>query len=828
MDIIHKQKLAEVIFEHIRDGIIIIDRNYVIIAANKAVENWIEKPSSEIIGKNCIDLFHKKSSICPHCASKITFETNTVNIVTQKIIDGENTQYAELSVYPITDENGEVFECVIFIQDITERMLCHDEIMRLYNEVAQTKEYMEGIIENSADAIVTSDLNGIITSWNQGASKIYGFTKEEALGKFLPFVPDFLIDPEWEHNKRIREGEVIKRIETFRKRKDGTIITVSLTLSPIKNTAGKIIGISGISRDISEIKEVENELIRRNQELSRLFFISSAMRGTLELEKLLRMVLTAVTMGDGLGFNRAILFLVDEKRNLLKGAMGVGPTSHAEAGHIWESLSIEKKTLSDIMQEIESGPSAKNSYFDKLSSSLEIPLSEKTILTMTFKEKSSFNVKNVSEEPFSDHILIEKLGTHAYATVPLISRDKVIGVLWVDNYFNRKPILEEDIRFLNAFSNHVAAAIENARLFEQVRLTEQELENIFESISDMVYFVNSDYVIKNINKAVSLRLGKPAEEIIGKKCYEIFHGITEPWANCPHQKTIETKKAFVNEVENEYLGGTFIISSSPIFDMSGQFMGSVNIVRDVTEMKNLREKLIKTQRMAALGEVAARVAHEIRNPLISLGGFARRLRKNLDGNLKEYADIIAKEVLRLEGILNEILSFVKEVRISKETVNSQKLMEDTLSLIQSEIDEKNINLVRQYEQSAEVFVDPNRFKEALMNILKNAVQAVTTNGSIFVKTYTRNGLCVFEITDTGKGISEENMQFIFDPFFTTKEGGTGLGLAITNRIVEEHSGSIDVESKPEKGSTFKVLIPLADFSEKVLDKGGKKDEDTRG
>ena len=118
-------------------------------------------------------------------------------------------------------------------------MLCHDEVLRLYNEVTQTKEYLEGIIENSADAIVTSDLNGIITSWNKGAERIYGFTKEEAVGKFLPFVPDFLIDPEWEYTQRIRNGEVLKRIETFRKKKDGTIISVSLTLSPIKNVQGR-------------------------------------------------------------------------------------------------------------------------------------------------------------------------------------------------------------------------------------------------------------------------------------------------------------------------------------------------------------------------------------------------------------------------------------------------------------------------------------------------------------------------------------------------------------------------------------------------------------
>lgn len=808
MDIAQKQKITETIFENIRDGIIMLDRNYRILAINVAAGKWTEKPASDLIDKYCTDVFHDNKGICPHCAAKVTFETGEVNITTQKGNLRGITYYAELSAYPIKDETEEVTKCIVFIQDVTERMFCHEEMLGLYKEVAQTKEYLEGIIENSADAIVTSDLNGIIISWNKGAETIYGSTKEEAIGKFLPFVPDFLIDPEFEMAQRVINGEVLKDIETVRKRKDGTIITVSLTLSPVKDASGEVIGISSISRDISNKKRVEKELVRRNQELSRLFFISSAMRGTLELDRLLRMVLTGVTMSDGLGFNRAILFLVDEKKNILKGAMGVGPESPMEAGQIWERLSLEKKTLSDIMQNIERGPLRKDSFFDKLSSRIEIPLSEQTILTMAVKEKKGFNVLNINEEPLSDAVLIQQLGTGAYAVSPLISRDKVIGVIWVDNHFNRKPVTEEDMRFLSTFSNHVATAVESARLFEQVTLAEQELENIFESISDMVCFITRDYVVKSINKAVSKKLGKPPKEIIGKKCYEVFHGMNEPWADCPHHRTVETKKAYVEEVEDSYLGGTFITSSSPIFDTTGEFIGTVHVIRDITELKNLQERLIMTERMAALGEVAARVAHEIRNPLVSVGGFARRLEKKLDGDLKEYADIIAREVERLEEILNDILSFVKGTRFVKEKVNSNRLIEEVISLIKSDIDERGVVLVREIVESAEIYVDPDRIKEALLNILQNAVQAVGSNGAIFVKTYVKDNAAVFEIKDTGAGIAEEDLPFIFDPFFTKKKTGTGLGLTITHRIVEEHKGSIEVESKLGAESTFRVFIPL--------------------
>lgn len=811
MDMNNSHKFAEVIFKNIRDGIVILDRDSRILDANESVTRWTGKSTADIINNDCAAIFHEAGQICPHCVALGVFNTGQMTMVTQKSNHQGSPIYAELSAYPIKNEGGEVIECVVFLQDVTDRMLCHDEVLRLYNEVAQTKEYLESIIEHSADAIVTSDLNGIINSWNKGAERIYGFAKEEAIGKFLPFVPEFLMDPEWENTRKIRNGEVLKRVETFRKRKDGSIISVSLTLSPIKNASGEIIGISGISRDISEKKNVEKELVRRNQELSRLFFISSAMRGTLDLDRLLRMVLTAVTMGDGLGFNRAILFLVDEERQILRGAMGVGPASYEEAFHVWERLSMEKKTLPDIMQEIDVGLMRKDSFFDKLSQSIEIPLSVETSLAKAVKEQRQFNIEDVGKEPLADAALIQQLGTSAFAAVPLISQNRVIGVLWVDNYFNNRAISEEDMHFLTAFSNHVASAVENARLFERMKLAEQELENIFESISDMVYFVTEEYVIKNINQAVSKRLGKPSAEIVGKKCYEVFHGMHQPWSSCPHQKTIERKEAFVQEFEDPFLGGTFIMSCSPIFDVGGQFMGTVNILSDITELKNLRERVIKTERMAALGEVAARVAHEIRNPLVSLGGFARRLEKKLNGSMKEYADIIAKEVERLESILNEILSFVKETRIMKELVEAHKLMEEVISLSSSEIEDRGITLVQDFGEPVELYVDPNRVKDALLNIVRNALQALGNRGSLSLRIYRKDKTCVMEIKDSGPGIAEEDLPFIFDPFYTTKKEGTGLGLTITHRIVEEHDGRIEVESRTGEGSTFRILIPIKEM-----------------
>ena len=673
-------------------------------------------------------------------------------------------------------------------------------------EVTQTKDYLKSLIDNSADAIIISDVNGLITSWNKGAEIIYGFKEDEVIGKFLPMIPPFLVEEEKAFIEKIKQKKTLRNVETIRQTKNGRLIEISLTLSPILDSAYNVTGISGISRDISEKKMVEKELIRKNQELSRLFFINSVVRGTLELDKLLNMVLTVVTMGDGLGFNRAILYLVDESQNVLNGIMGVGPGSPEEAKDIW--LSMEGKSLGALIEEIENSPVNQTSYLDRLTKNISIDLDTDSILSRCIKEKRPFNVQNAKLEPLVTPYLIQMLGAEAFGIVPLISRDRVIGLIWVDNLYTGKPIKDEDLQFLMGFSSHIASAIENARLFENVSLARTELKNIFESISDMVYFTDNDFTIKRINQAVVKRIGKPESEIIGKKCYEIFHGMDKPWDACPHAKSVNFKQSFIGEIEDPYLGATFVISNSPIIDTAGNIVGTVHLSRDITELRTLRERVAHSERMAALGELAARVAHEIRNPLISIGGFARRLEKKLSDDTSEYAKIIVNEVGRLENILKEILGFVRSSRINKVSVDINEFISNIIDFATPSVSEKQNTIVK--ELSAEQLfssIDPDRIKEALLNIITNATQA-TDHGTITVRTRKENDDAVIELADDGCGIKPEDLKNIFNPFFTTKSQGTGLGLAVTHKIIQEHGGKVQVESTWGGGTAFKIYLPL--------------------
>jgi PAS domain S-box-containing protein len=292
----------------------------------------------------------------------------------------------------------------------------------------------------------------------------------------------------------------------------------------------------------------------------------------------------------------------------------------------------------------------------------------------------------------------------------------------------------------------------------------------------MVFITDPDYTIRTVNEAVVNRIGLPKKDIIGRKCYQVFHGMEEPWEACPHHKTMDDRQPHVEEVEDPHLNATFISSTAPMFDSEGSFQGTVHVVRDISELKDLRVQLQSSERMAALGEVAAKVAHEIRNPLVSVGGFARRLEEKLDGGLKEYAHIISEEVRRLESILRDILGFVKEVRMSRRLVDLNEIVANVLGLLRGELSDKGNTIIEEFTNASLVMnIDPDRMKEAILNILVNANEA-TKKGRIAVRTYARDGTGVLEVNDEGSGIRSEDIARIFDPFFTTRPTGTGLGL----------------------------------------------------
>jgi two-component system sensor histidine kinase HydH len=235
------------------------------------------------------------------------------------------------------------------------------------------------------------------------------------------------------------------------------------------------------------------------------------------------------------------------------------------------------------------------------------------------------------------------------------------------------------------------------------------------------------------------------------------------------------------------------------------------------ELLLIRERMLESDRLAALSSLASGMAHEIRNPLVSIGGFARRIAKLVEANspLRGYVEVIQEEVTRLEKLLREILDFTGENLSYYGDHDLAKLIDDTLILVQRDLDANKIEVVKDFATLPRLHCDDRQLKQVFYNLFQNASQAMPHGGTLTIRTYPLekpDGLYeAAAVTDTGGGIPMEVLHNIFNPFFSTKDYGTGLGLAIAQRIVSRHYGQIEVNNEMGKGVTFIVTLPVAKY-----------------
>jgi signal transduction histidine kinase len=231
-------------------------------------------------------------------------------------------------------------------------------------------------------------------------------------------------------------------------------------------------------------------------------------------------------------------------------------------------------------------------------------------------------------------------------------------------------------------------------------------------------------------------------------------------------------------------------------------------------IKSFEEELIRANKLSALGELAGSIAHEIKNPLIAIQGFAKRIEKTKEPDkIEEYAGVIDKEAGRLSNVLMKLLEFSRMDEPNKEYVDVNEIVDDTVLFMEHHLTRfKNVALVvARKKDLPHIQVDKIHIQQALVNIVMNAAQAMPEGGVIEIKTQNANGRISISVKDEGAGIKDEDMGKIFEPFFTTKKKGegTGLGLSLSKRLVEANGGEINVESKVGEGSTFRILLDSA-------------------
>jgi two-component system sensor histidine kinase HydH len=244
----------------------------------------------------------------------------------------------------------------------------------------------------------------------------------------------------------------------------------------------------------------------------------------------------------------------------------------------------------------------------------------------------------------------------------------------------------------------------------------------------------------------------------------------------------------------------------------GAFLGHVILFRDMSEVKQLKDEIARNERLASIGRLAAGVAHEIRNPLSSIKGFATYFKeryRNIPEDQKT-AEIMIQEVERLNRVIGQLLEFASPMNIVRKPTFLHALVQHSLKMIEADAHRKGITIDTNISPDIkEAFIDPDKIEQVFLNLYLNAFEAMENGGTLSVKIREdeKAGTIRIIISDTGTGIKDEDLGRVFDPYFTTKSTGTGLGLAIVHKIIESHDGEVRVESRPGEGTTVTILLP---------------------
>ncbi|MBE0569732.1 MAG: PAS domain S-box protein [Deltaproteobacteria bacterium] len=383
-------------------------------------------------------------------------------------------------------------------------------------------------------------------------------------------------------------------------------------------------------------------------------------------------------------------------------------------------------------------------------------------------------------------------------------------------------IPSDRIRNLNeAFSSFTAASglLERyyGELGERVRYLTEELEErnaqlkaaladaesakdnlrcVLQSMGEALVVLDPDGNVAMVNRAAAEMLGPQAADAAGRPFEELGCALK-----------IEGDDTVLVANGKRY---DVIVSRSGIVDPSGSLRGTVLLIQDITRMKELETQSERNRRLIRMGEMAAKIVHEIRSPLCSIELYATMLESELgEGETSRLSRGISSGILSLNNILTNMLLFSRQQKPSRSRIDAAAVIDEALRMLEPMVGSRGILLERSVSGRPSLEGDPELLKQVLLNVVLNAVQATSGEGRIGVSARNADGAAIIEVSDAGEGIREEDLERIFDPFFSTKVKGTGLGLAIASRIMEAHGGFIRVRSERGLGSVFELHFPPA-------------------
>jgi PAS domain S-box-containing protein len=784
----------------------------------------------------------------------------------------------------------------------------HSEITeRKHVDVDKIRSHLAAIVESSDDAIIGKTLDGVISSWNRGAEKLYGYSAEEVEGRPISIlIPPDRPDELAQILERIKRGETVQRYETQRARKDGTLIEVSLTVSPIRDPVGRIIGASTIARDNTDRRRAE-EALRQSEERYHSLFqsmmegfayckmtfdeegspvdfvyvdVNSAFAPLTGLEDVVGKRVSEVIpgiketnpelfeiYGRVASTGKPEKFEVDVKPLGISLNISVSSPAKGDFVAVFENIT-ERRRAEEVLRQSEE---RYHSLFDRMLDGVYLSTHEgrfvdvNPALVSMFGYSSKQEMLDITDIRKELYFSPEERGSHILDTdqqeVKVYRmRRKDGSEIWVEDHGGYVHDEKGDIVYhegilrditerkrledkLKQYSLDLEELVEErTRKFREseekyrelfdaspVSLWEEDFSMVKQFLDGLrqngvsnfdAYFANRPkdvdkcvglVRILNVNKATLTLYGaKSVDEIIGglsgvftEESNRVFAGELVALA--------QGKKYYEAEFENRTLRGetkhcNVICAVVPGYEQS---LAKVLVcIVDLTPQKQLESELVKSQRLAAIGETAAMVGHDLRNPLQGIAGAAYNIRRHfqnaLDPSTKEMLAVIENGVEYANEIINDLLEFSREMQLQLLPTTPRVIVRRTLKDVQMP---NNITVEDTTTDAPEILADEPKVKRVLTNIIQNAIDAMPEGGKLSIASMNTQEEVSISIRDTGFGIPQDILEKIWTPLHTTKAKGIGLGLPICKRIIESHGGSISIDSMVGKGTTITVKLP---------------------
>jgi two-component system sensor histidine kinase AtoS len=328
-------------------------------------------------------------------------------------------------------------------------------------------------------------------------------------------------------------------------------------------------------------------------------------------------------------------------------------------------------------------------------------------------------------------------------------------------------------------------------------------ENILQSVPSGVVSIDTSMKVKSINQSAEKTLGIRAEEVLDRDCSEVFE---EPLLGIIRGGGILSRGEYPYVTKDDrrmWLG----VTTSQLKNAAGDTIGLILVFTDLTDVKALQTQVELKKRLTQLGEMSAGIAHELRNPMSVIAGYAKLLSKKVEETNIPTVNAILTEIESIDRIISEFLAFAKPTDINRTPVDLIKMIEETSSAAAGDHDKVKVTV--QADDPIPLLADEILLRQALTNLFINAVEAIPGEGNIHIVLSCIDNKVKINIRDTGQGIPEDIKNKIFLPFYTSKEKGIGLGLSIVQKVIVSHGGSIEIESKEGEGSLFRITLPAS-------------------